>query len=190
MNAAPAAPGLIQRRFRRYGLFVRGALLFVAAALATPGCGYMVGNAYAPQIRTVHVPTFTSEGFRRGYELQLTEAVQRQIQMRTPFRLSKAYDADTRLVGRIISIDKRVANQNRYDDPRELEFAIAIEVRWEDARTGQLLQSREFPLDAPTEQLLARTTFAPETGQSLATATDETTEQLARQIVGMMETPW
>jgi hypothetical protein len=154
------------------------------------GCGYMVGGAYAPEIHTVHVPTFTSDAFRRGFELQLTEAVQKQIKLRTPYRLAKPPHADTRLVGHIISIDKRVDNQTRFDDPRELELALAIEVRWENARTGQLLAQQDVPLAPNVAHLVAHSTFAPEPGHSLATATQQAVDQLAREIVGMMEAPW
>jgi hypothetical protein len=149
----------------------------------------MVGGAYAPEVTTVHVPTFGSDSYRRGFELQLTEAVQKQIQLRTPYRLAKPPEAQTRLEGRIISLDKRVENQNRFDDPRELELAMGIEVRWIDARSGQLLGAREIPLEPQTSTLVAQSSFAPETGQSLATATQQAVDQLARQIVGMMESP-
>ena len=160
-----------------------------AAVSLCAGCGYMVGGAYAPEVSTVHVPTFSSDSFRRGFELQLTEAVQKQIQLRTPYRLAKPPAAQTRLEGHIVSIDKRVENQNRFDDPRELEFAMGIEVRWIDERTGQVLGAREIPLDPQMSTLVAQASFAPETGQSLATATQQAVDQLARQIVGMMETP-
>lgn len=165
------------------------AVVLSACAWFASGCGYMVGGAYAPEVRTVHVPTFTSDSFRRDMELQLTEAVQQQIQLRTPYRLAKPPHADTRLEGRIVSIDKRVENQNRFDDPRELELAIGIEVRWVDARSGQVIGSREFPVAAPLAQLMVQTSFAPEAGQSLATASQQAVDQLARQIVGMMESP-
>ena len=168
--------------------FIQSAAL--AGCCLAAGCGYMVGNAYAPEIGSVHVPTFTSDSFRRSFELQLTEAVQKQIQERTPYKLAKPPYADTRLVGRIVSVDKRVENQNRYDDPRELEVAIAVEVRWEDARTGQLLSMTEIPVDPQAAHLVSQTSFAPEAGQSLATATQQAVDQLARQIVGMMEAPW
>jgi len=167
----------------------RAGLLALLAAFGS-GCGYMVGGGYAPEVRTVHVPTFQNETFRRGIELQLTEAVQKQLQLRTPYRLAKGPNADTRLVGRVVSANKRVENQNRYDDPRELEFAIAVEVRWEDARTGYVLSERSIPVESSVAQLIAHSSFAPETGQSLATATQQAVDQLARQIVGMMEIPW
>jgi hypothetical protein len=178
----PAAPVRCIRSAARAGL--------ACCVIALAGCGYMVGNAHVTEIGSVHVPTFTNDTFRRGYELQLTEAVQKQIQLRTPYKLAKPPYADTRLIGRIVSIDKRVENQNRFDDPRELELAIAIEVRWEDARTGQILSMTEIPVDPQAAHLVSQTTFAPEAGQSLATATQQAVDQLARQIVGMMEAPW
>ena len=66
---------------------------------------------------------------------------------------------------------------------------MGIEVRWIDARSGQLLGAREIPLEPQTSTLVAQSSFAPETGQSLATATQQAVDQLARQIVGMMESP-
>lgn len=159
--------------------------------LVLSGCaGYMVGGAYAPDIRTVHVPTFTTDSYRRGFELQLTEAVQKQIQQRTPYRLTKGAGADTRLTGHIVEIRKDVLTENRYDDPRELQLSLAVEVRWEDLRSGRVLASQQVPLGTNTVQLIANADFAPELGHSLATATQDAVDQLARQVVGLMETPW
>ena len=158
--------------------------------LAVSGCGYTVGNSFRPEIRTVHVPMFKSGSFRRGYELQLTEAVQKQIQLNTNYRLAKEPYADTRLIGRIVSIDKRIQNQNRFTDPREIEMAVHVEVRWEDAKTNEVLKQERFPLDSQTVQTLALTSYAPETGQSLATATQDSVNTLARRIVGLMDAPW
>lgn len=168
--------------------FARTLLVLGFAGLCA-GCGYMVGDVRAPEIRTVHVPMFTSDSFRRGFESQLTEAVQKQVQMRG-YRLAKPPTADTRLVGHIVSVEKRPVNQNRFDDPRELELALAIEVRWEDARTGRLLTQSTIPINTPGAHAISQTSFAPETGQSLATGTQTVVDSLARQIVGMMEIPW
>lgn len=159
----------------------------------------MVGSPYRAEVRTIDVPTFTNDayqasytndGFRRGFELQLTEAVQTQIQTRTPFRLAKGPAADTRLTGRVISVGKTVANQNKYDDPRELELSLGVEVIWEDLRSGTILAQQTVPMNAQVAQAIVNTSFAPETGQSLATATQTAVDQMARQIVGLMETPW
>ena len=168
----------------------RAAGILAAALLLCPGCGYVVGGAYAPDIRSVHVPTFTSDSFRRGIELQLTEAVQKQIQMRTPYRLAKEPGADTRLSGHIVQIRKDVLGETMYDDPRELQFSLAVEVTWEDLRSGQVLAQQRVPLAPDTVQLVSQSDFAPEVGHSLATAVQDAVDDLAGQIVGMMEAPW
>ena len=169
---------------------LRGRGLTVLLTLAVCGCGYVVGNPYPVGIRTIHVPTFTNATFRRGYELQLTEAVHKEIQDRTPFRLVRASEADTILTGHIQSLEKRPTNQTRFDDPRELELQFIVEVRWEKAGTGELLKQQSIPVDQSTARILSNTSFTPETGQSLATATQQAVDKLARDIVGLMEATW
>lgn len=173
--------------------------LVMSWGIALTGCGYIVGSPYGPEVRSVHVPTFTNEaykadynggGYRRGFELQLTEAVQKQIQLRTPYRLASDDQADTRLVGRVVSVNKTPANQNKYDDPRELELSLGVEIIWEDTRSGQILAQQTVPISAQFSQSVINVTFAPETGQSMQTATQEAVTQMARQIVGLMEAPW
>ena len=154
------------------------------------GCGYVVGGAYAPDIRSVHVPTFTSDSFRRDIELQLTEAVQKEIQERSPYRLTRSELADTRLTGHVIEVRKDVLGETMFDDPRELQFSLAVEVIWEDIRSGQVLAQQRVPLSRDMVQLVSQADFAPELGHSRATATQEAVDTLARQIVGMMEAPW
>ncbi|MBL4885583.1 MAG: hypothetical protein JKY95_13755 [Planctomycetaceae bacterium] len=154
------------------------------------GCGYMVGGPYDPEIRSVHVPIFTSDLFRRDVHLELTEAVQKEIQSRTPFRLSSAENADTRLTGRLIEIRKDVLGETSFDDARQLQLSFAVEILWEDTQGGQLISKSSVPLDRKTHQLLSQSNFAPEIGQSYATAKHEAITQLARRIVDKMETPW
>ena len=166
--------------------FLIAALLMLVGS----GCGYRVGPNFAPNVRTVHVPVFKTESFRRGFELQLTEAVQKKLQTTTPYRLANEPMADTRLVGRIVEITKRPVNQNRFDDPRELELAMAVEVRWEECSTGRVLRQQMFPINPMATQAISQVTFAPEAGQSLATATKDAVDELSAQIVQLMESPW
>ena len=159
-------------------------------AIVAPGCGYTVGSQYSAEIRTVHVPTFTSNQYRRGIELQLTEAVQKQIQQRTPFRLAKEGEADTRLRGRLVNFQKGVLGETGQDDARELQINLAVEVTWEDLRTGQVLAQQQLPIGPDIVMQSTQAEFAPEVGQSLATATQSAVDRLARNIVEMMEQPW
>ncbi|MGQ0635418.1 MAG: LPS assembly lipoprotein LptE [Planctomycetaceae bacterium] len=158
--------------------------------LSTTGCGYTVGAPFAPEIRTVHVPAFTSNSNRRGIEYQLTEAVQKQIQQRSHFKLSKEADADTLLRGRVVDYSKRVLGQTGNSDPRQLEMNLRVEVTWEDARTGEVLRQQQIPITPEALALAAQSDLAPEIGQSLATGTNDAVSRLARNIVDMMESPW
>lgn len=164
--------------------------LWLVLAIVAPGCGYTVGSQYSAEIRTVHVPTFTSNQYRRGIELQLTEAVQKQIQQRTPFRLAKEGEADTRLRGRLVNFQKGVLGETGQDDARELQINLAVEVTWEDLRTGQVLAQQQLPIGPDIVMQSTQAEFAPEVGQSLATATQSAVDRLARNIVEMMEQPW
>lgn len=167
------------------------ALLVLMVCSAFPsGCGYAVGSPYSAEIRSIYVPTFQSSSNRRGLEFQLTEAVIKQIQMRTPFRLVDEDAADTRLTGRLISADKSVLGVNGYSDARELQVNLVVEVTWEDLRTGKILKERAVPITPDIIRQTAQASFAPEVGQSLATANQQALDALARNIVDMMESPW
>ena len=155
------------------------------------GCGYTVGNAFGAPVRTVAVPVFQNESFRRGIELQLTDAVHREIQTRTPFRLARDENtADTRLIGRIVQLEKYPLTPTPFGDPRQLQLNMAVEVRWEDLRTGQTIACQQMPLSPDMIALINETDFAPETGQSRATGERGAVENMARQIVDLMESPW
>lgn len=170
-------------------LCLRSLFAFVVLLLV-PGCGYMVGGNYDPQVRTVAVPVFGTEDFRSDFHIELTEFVQREIQSRTPYLISDAQSSDTRLKGRILEVRKDVLAEDRFDDPRQLQLSIAIEVVWEDLRNGRILASRQFPVDGQTAQLISHRQMAPEIGQSLATAKQAALKDLSTQIVNMMESPW
>jgi len=163
-----------------------GMLLLLLAS----GCGYTLGNGFSPNLKTVSVPIFENDTYRRGLEYQLTEAVQKEIQNRTPYRLARGNDADTRLTGRIVQVRKDVLGENNNDDPRQLQLSIMVRVTWENLRTGQILAEQEVPVAPEAIPLIGQAGFAPELGQSQATATQTAIDQLAKHIINMMETPW
>jgi hypothetical protein len=80
--------------------------------------------------------------------------------------------------------------ESRFDDPRELQLNLHVEVSWEDLRDGRILAQHTIALPPETVHLVSEASFAPEIGQSLATARQDAVERMARQIVEMMETPW
>ena len=166
-------------------------LLLTAVGLA--GCAsYRVGNQtlYAPDVRTVYVPMIESTSFRRDLGERLTEAVVKEIELKTPFKVVGSPDADSILSVRMVSDTKRVTIENQNDDPRALEIAMAVEITWLNRRRAPIRLPTTLAL--PPEMLSVNNiaTLIPEAGQSVATAQQQAITRLAQQIVSTMEEPW
>jgi hypothetical protein len=155
------------------------------------GCAtYHIGNAslYPPEVQTVYVPMFESVSFRRELGERLTEAVMKEIEKKTPFKVVSNPNADSVLSGRITQESKRVLIGARNGDPRELQTQISVQVSWVDNRGRMLRSCPDIPL--PPALTEATGNLVPEAGQSLAVAQQEAINRLAEQIVGLMEKPW
>ena len=162
--------------------------------LVLSGCAaYQIGtrSLFPANVGTVHVPIFESNSFRRGLGERLTEAVVKEIERRTPYKvIGNSYEADSVLSGLILHDSKKVLIETRTDEPRELELNFVVEVRWLNRRGQEIRQSQEIPLQPELVDINQTTLIVPEAGQSVATAQQRAIDDLAAQIVGMMEAPW
>jgi hypothetical protein len=157
------------------------------------GCaGYQVGNwsLYPSHIETVYVPMFESASFRRNMAERLTEAVMKEIEAKTPFKVTGEADADSVLSGQILTDTKRILVENRNDDPRQIEYSLFVRVSWVDRRGQILRQCPPVPLSPELIAVNERADLIPEFGQSLATSSQKAIERAAQQIVSLMEQPW
>lgn len=160
--------------------------------MGVSGCSiYRFGacSLYRPDIRTVHVPVITSNSFRRNLGEQLTEAVVKEIERETPYKVVGSDGADSTLEIRIDSDTKRVLAENAYDEPRSLETRFQVFMTWRD-RQGNLITRSAMPLDDTVVGLTASSNFIPESGQSTVTSQQKVISRLAAQIVGQMEAGW
>jgi hypothetical protein len=162
--------------------------------LACSGCaGWQIGNRslYRGDIRTVYVPPVDSASFRRNLGERLTEAIVREIEQTSSFKVVADPTADSILRCSIITDSKTVINETRFDDPRDLDLNFFVQVSWTDRR-GDLIggQPTNVPLPPIVVNVGQSANFVPEGGQSLTTAQLEAFQKIAKQIVGMMESPW
>ncbi len=156
------------------------------------GCaGYQLGSQtlYRPDIQTVAVPVFHSESLRRLLGERITEAVIKEIELKTPYKVTQGGDADSILTGRIVQDSKYAITENANDEPRDIELEMFVEIQWLD-RGGRELLHQQIGLPNSLTSIGQATHFVPEGGQSLVTAQQETLERLAEQIVARMEVPW
>lgn len=165
-------------------------LLLLAATL---GCaGYRVGtrSLYPPDVRTVYVPIFESDSYRRNLGERLTEAVQKEIEERTPYKVVGTPDADSVLSGRLVTDTKGITVVSPTDEGRQLMLNYTVQVNWIDRRGEMLRPPDSVPVPEELTLVTQSTSFVPEVGQSMATAQQEIIKRLARQIVALMEAPW
>jgi len=157
------------------------------------GCaGYHVGNQslYPTHIRTVYVPVFGSTSFRPHLGERLTEAVQKEIELKTPYKVVGTPDADSVLSGRIVGETKHLTVQSREGQPRAVETELAVEVSWLD-RQGQVIRrGPAVPLPSEAVAIHATSDVIPEIGRSVATAHQDAIHRVAQQVVSLMEAPW
>ena len=169
-------------------------LIAAAICLLTfAGCAsYQVGSEslYAPDIATVYVPMIESDSYRRDLGERLTEAVIKEIELKTPYKVVGTPDADSILSVKLLGDSRTLLAENSFDDPRLSESAVFSEVSWLNRR--RLPMAPPQMLGLPPELISVNQTanLVPEAGQSVASSQQQAIERLAQQIVGTMETPW
>lgn len=183
-------------RARRPGVFrIRCGIclgLLVGAAAITGCAGYQIGNQslYPSDVHTVYVPMFESNSFRRNLGERLTEAVMKEIELKTPLKVVSTPNADSILSGRLTRDTKYVVVQDPHGDPRESEINFYVEVQWIDRHNNTILRSGSVPLGAEMAAVTGMSDIVPEVGQSMATAQQQAIQRLAQQIVALMEARW
>src|SRR5262245_16725590 len=126
-----------------------GMLCLAAWSLSCASCesgghftvfGYTTRPNYDPCIKTVYVPIFENQTFRRGFEFDLTRAVITAIEQKTPFKVVSDRDkADTELTGSIVAFNKNILNRNQLNEQRETETVLTVAIVWKDLRSGEIL---------------------------------------------------
>lgn len=169
-------------------------LLLVVALIAGSGCAnYRMGarSIYAPDVQTVYVPMIQSNSYRQFLGEWLTEAVVKRIEQVTPYKVVPREDeADSVLRVRINSDVKQVQMESFTDEPRELQFNMQVGADWVNRNGQQLGQPVNVPLPASLNPIDQSANLYPELGQSVSSAEMRDVQQLAVQIVSMMEAPW
>jgi hypothetical protein len=120
----------------------------------------------------------------------LTEAVCKEIERKTPYKVVSTPNADSVLTGRIVSDSKKVIVEDQFDQPRESELNWLVQVSWADRKNVVIGKPCDVPIPASLVELSQSGKLVPEYGQSVVSSEQEIVERMARQIVALMEVPW
>ena len=174
------------RELIRFGSLAAGLFCFA-------GCiGYQVGTGslYAPDVATVYVPMIDSDSYRRDLGERLTEAVIKEIELKTPYKVVSTPSADSILSARLMTDTRKVLVENAFDDPRVSENEIRAEVTWLNRRRQPIAPVQCIPLPPDLVLMSGTSNIIPEAGQTVATQQQQAIQRLAQQIVATMEAPW
>ena len=133
---------------------------------------------------------FQSDSYRRDLAERITEAVCKEIEKRTNYKVVSTPNADSVLSGRLLNETKRIIVEAPTDEPRESQIEFFVEVTWLDRQGACSRNRRRCRCPAPWSNISQTADVVPEVGQSTATGQQDVISRLAYQIVSMMETPW
>lgn len=161
------------------------ALSGLAACSADPHQGYSFAGTYSENIRTVAVPIFDNRTYSTGVEIQLTEAIVKEIQRTTHWTVTTGPAADATLTGIVTSSELRrlsVDPQTGLDQEVGVELRCDYELR--DNRSGKVLSARKGFTAMDTFVASRRVGERPEIGQTA------TISAMARDLVAELRDPW
>jgi len=164
--------------------------------MAIVGLGGCAGYQFGPRalfrsdIRTVHVPIARNDTYRHDLGVRLTEAVIREIESRTPYKVTGNPNADSVLTIRVLTENKQVLTETAGDDPRALDAYVSVQAAWVDRGGQMLMQNRLLPGEDLALTFASQTRLVPEAGQSIETALQQGIDGLAERIVSQMEIRW
>jgi hypothetical protein len=150
------------------------------------GCkgGYSDEWLYNEHVATVYVEMFDNRTFRRGLEYTLTDALVKQIEAQTPYKVvSDRSIADSVLSGTVVDISESVLSGERETGlPLEKLDQATAQVSWKNLRSGEYIVT--------DMQVKASASYSEFQDQKLEYANDVTANKLAERIVEMMQLDW
>lgn len=171
---------------RRSGFVLLLGSLLLAGCAADPSQGYSTGGFFGDESRSVSAPIFGNQTFYEGLEFDLSEALVKEIQKRTPWAVTRSGSASTELTGTIVAVEQIPLSAGRRTGlVDEVALRISIDFTWRDARTGdELVSRRNFAASGTFVPARAGGAERIEVGQTGAIAT------LAREVVDEMRNQW
>lgn len=155
----------------------------MVALAGLAGCGYSAKSLYPIDIHTVNVPIFGNSTYRRRWNFRLTEAIDKDIEEDTPYKVTGSRKADSVLTGTIVSIQENVLSSRFTTNlPQETQITVVVNFTWKDTRSGRILVARNNFSRASTEVL--------QLNQRVTNAEQAAVERAARGIVNQMQRPW
>ncbi|MCE2885445.1 MAG: LPS assembly lipoprotein LptE [Planctomycetaceae bacterium] len=161
------------------------AFLTVGGCATDPTKGYATVSPYPTRYQSVAAPIFRNQSYMRGFELDLADALVKEIESSTPYKVRSEASADTVLRGTLTSIDLvELSKDPSTGLANEMMVRVRADFEWVDLRTGERIVAKQgvessalFVPSYPAREPLELGRFA-------------AVQQLARDLVGAMQSKW
>jgi hypothetical protein len=170
-------------------------LAFVAAAAvvtgwmsgcaSTPTEGYAATTPYPTKYRSVALSVFRNQSYMRGFEQDLADALVKQVEQSTPYKVRSEASADTAMRGTITAVELvELSKDPATGLANEMMVRVRVDFEWVDLRTGERIVAKEgvessalFVPSYPAREPLELGRFA-------------AVQQLANDLVAAMQSKW
>lgn len=156
----------------------------LASCASDPSQGYSFSSSYSDKIQTVSVPIFKNPTFMHGVEFDLTDAIIKEIQRATPWKVTPSTSATTTLTGTITDAKLEKLSTGRQGLSQELSVTLTVDFQWKNNRTGKVLVGRR--------NFTSSESFVPAVpiGERIETGQAASVQQMARDIVNELRADW
>ena len=175
-------------RASRVGFWISVGAAVLCVGLAAGGCGSSTGYANASlfpnDVESVYVEMFDNRSFRRGTEFTFSNALAKQIEAQTPYKVVSNRDrADSVMGGQLVTVSESILTLER-DLGRALEKEVVVTavVNWKSLKSGKLMINNQT--------VTAAASYSEFQGQDFTYASAVAANKLAQKVVQLMENPW
>ena len=160
-------------------------MLLLASSTLLTACGYTQTELFDTQYQTVATPIFENKSFERDVEFQLTEALTKELELRTPYKVVNRTTAETVLSGTITSVRHKLLSRTFEGGiAQEIQLIVNVSYEWKDTKTGKVIRKRG-QLSGTGEYLPARGTSEP-----IEVAKHQAVAEIARDLVSSLRKDW
>jgi hypothetical protein len=162
-----------------------GLIAVLLAMVLLAGCTYTTKPPFPADVHTVAVPIFQNDSFYEGAQFDLTEALKKEIEAHSPYKVTGMDTADTILRGTLTQVKQATLTEtNSGGLPQELEVQYVVDFAWTNARTGKTLA------DAKGVVAVGRYIPTQPIGETLATGQQQAAQAMAEKLLAMMRSGW
>ncbi len=159
-------------------------LLVLLCLVGCQSMGYSNESLFPQDVRTICLKMFDNRTFWRNIEYDLTDALAKQIESKTPYKIISDQDlSDTTMTGQITKVYQNVLMTDRdTGDDLQMEMTVHALVTWKNLKTGDLL--------CDNLEVVASGSYSTPLGQNQGYASTLTANKLAAKVVELMENKW